>query len=106
MHNVNISPLQIQSVHQTIGHQSSYFERISQIPYTSQMSSCMTTSLRSTQLAPFDHARIHIRDQVNFQQYRTCQKNIIQTVKLAPNFPTVNLPPSIRVILQSMLRSR
>ena len=50
-HSVNLSPLQIQSVHQTIGHQSSYFERISQILYTSQVSSCMTTSLSSTQLA-------------------------------------------------------
>lgn len=104
-HSVSLSPLQSQSLHQTTGRQSSYFERISQIPYTSQVSSCMTNSSRSTQLASFDYARRHIRAQVNFRRYRTRKKNVIQTVKLAPDLPTVNLPPSVRVIPQSMLTS-
>lgn len=104
-HSVSLSLVQSQSLHQTTGRQSSYFERISQLPYTSQASSCMTASLRSTQLASFDYARRHIRAQVNFRRYRTRKKNVIQTVKLAPDLPTLNLPPSVRVIPQSMLTS-
>lgn len=102
---VSLSLLQSQSLHQTTGRPSSYFERISQTPYTSQGSSCMTASMRSTQLATFDYARRHVRAQLNFRRYRTRKKNVIQTVKLAPDLPTLNLPPSVRVIPQSMLAS-
>eukprot|EP01018_Ginkgo_biloba_P014649 Gb_20931 [translate_table: standard] len=73
-------------------------ESVSQIPCTSQMSFAANPCLQSSQLT-----RRPIRTQVTLRPYRTRKKTVVQMVKLAPDLPTLNLPPSVRVIPQSML---
>lgn len=43
--------------------------------------------------------------QVNLRPYRMRKSNISKLVKLAPDLPPVNLPPSVRVISQSAFKS-
>ncbi|KAH9304149.1 hypothetical protein KI387_008553, partial [Taxus chinensis] len=95
--NFNTSLSEIQPSQQSSGCQ------ISQIPYTSQLPSAVTASLQSSHQASFDYSKRPIRTQVNIRPYRSRNKHKVQTVKLAPDLPTLNLPPSVRVIPQSML---
>ncbi|KAK9160233.1 hypothetical protein Syun_006574 [Stephania yunnanensis] len=44
----------------------------------------------------------HSGGQVRLRPYRVRRKNIAQLVKLAPDLPPVNLPPSVRVLSQSV----
>eukprot|EP00268_Persea_americana_P036923 TRINITY_DN36499_c0_g1_i2.p1 TRINITY_DN36499_c0_g1~~TRINITY_DN36499_c0_g1_i2.p1 ORF type:complete len:964 (+),score=215.33 TRINITY_DN36499_c0_g1_i2:1642-4533(+) len=43
--------------------------------------------------------------QFNLRPYRMRKNNIVKCVKLAPDLPPVNLPPSVRVISQSAFKS-
>ncbi|KAF8380030.1 hypothetical protein HHK36_027500 [Tetracentron sinense] len=43
--------------------------------------------------------------QVHLRPYRVRRSNAVQLVKLAPDLPPVNLPPSVRVISQSAFKS-
>ncbi|KAF6146056.1 hypothetical protein GIB67_033415 [Kingdonia uniflora] len=45
------------------------------------------------------------KSQVNLRPYKARKKNVAQLVKLSPDLPPVNLPPSVRVISQSAFKS-
>ncbi|XP_057843306.2 uncharacterized protein LOC131052732 isoform X1 [Cryptomeria japonica] len=92
--NFNPSMSEIQPLHQTSG---------GQITHTSRLPSAVTASMQYSHQASLDYVRRPVRTQINLRPYRSRNKNKVQTVKLAPDLPTLNLPPSVRVIPQSML---
>ncbi|KAJ4954889.1 hypothetical protein NE237_011672 [Protea cynaroides] len=79
---------------------------------SSQDGACVGDSVRyiSSNITGSNHLASDLvsksaKKQVHLRPYRVRRSNALQLVKLAPDLPPVNLPPSVRVISQSAFKS-
>ncbi|XP_043716335.1 uncharacterized protein LOC122664544 isoform X2 [Telopea speciosissima] len=83
---------------------SIYSQHLQNTSYFSSYRYNSSNIMLSNQLAS-DLVSKSAKKQVHLRPYRVRRSNSLQLVKLAPDLPTVNLPPSVRVISQSAFRS-
>ncbi|XVF40757.1 hypothetical protein PTKIN_Ptkin01aG0140900 [Pterospermum kingtungense] len=81
--------------------QSPHVLNHSQHPYTA--SHCASSALQPTQPVP-TMISSSSKSQIYLRPYRSRKPNNLRIVKLAPDLPPVNLPPSVRVISESALK--
>ncbi|XVF26043.1 hypothetical protein REPUB_Repub13aG0265800 [Reevesia pubescens] len=73
----------------------------SQHPYT--FSHCASNALQPTHPVP-NMISNSSKSQIYLRPYRSRKSNNLRIVKLAPDLPPVNLPPSVRVISESAMK--
>ncbi|XP_010268082.1 PREDICTED: uncharacterized protein LOC104605144 isoform X2 [Nelumbo nucifera] len=82
----------------------SYSQHLQNASHLTQVSYNTSLTPASTDLSS-ERISTSSRSQVSLRPYRVRRRKFVQVVKLAPDLPPVNLPPSVRVISQSAFKS-
>ncbi|KAJ4950656.1 hypothetical protein NE237_027488 [Protea cynaroides] len=83
---------------------SIYSQHLQNVSHITSVRYNSSNIMASNHLAS-DLASISAKKHVHLRPYRVRRSNAQQLVKLAPDLPPVNLPPSVRVISQSAFKS-
>ncbi|KAK8618292.1 hypothetical protein V6N13_132287 [Hibiscus sabdariffa] len=85
------------------GYMSAVTQPLNHCPHPYTFSQCASNALQPTHPVPSMISNTS-KSQIYLRPYRSCKSNNLRLVKLAPDLPPVNLPPSVRVIPESALK--